>query len=137
MPTAETTLLGTIDGDASFYTEAQPCRSPRCTCFGRHYAVLTPSQHNFMLGLRAFMRNDYSSAERLFSEALDEDPGYSSALNNLGVIRQVQDDRAGAKHYYASALDLHRQIPIDKQNLDQVEAGSREDGQLSITVLPK
>ncbi len=60
---------------------------------------------------RLKLGNDPATAERLFLEVLSKDPRDTTALNNLGIARDLQGQHAGAQSAYQQALgvapDLH------------------------------
>lgn len=84
---------------------------------GRHTAEATMSYRAALeadpnlaparLGLgRMLLASDAKAAEAMFQSVLDADPNSASALNNLGVARDLQNRHAEAQEAYRKALAL-------------------------------
>ncbi len=118
MPTAENTVLGFVSGSPKeiLYSEARPCKSSMCTCFGRHFTVLSSDQKNFVKGMRNFMKNEYLEAKNFFLKTIEENPTHASAHNNLGVVYHYLGQSILAKECFQKALTLNSRSELFKQN---------------------
>ena len=136
MPCADPTEIGRVDAGVHFADEPQPCRSPRCTCFGRHYAEVQPHERRFMNGMRAFMINDYDAASRHFEATHAAEPRHAAALNNLAVIRQIRGDHGRAATLLAAAAELAPEDDTIRENRRILADRQRRECRLAMRVRP-
>jgi tetratricopeptide (TPR) repeat protein len=68
-------------------------------------------------GRKFWKRHMYSEAERSFARALALDPGSAAAHNNLGWIREANNDEDAAIRHYERALELSPSMSIARVNL--------------------
>jgi len=66
---------------------------------------------------RLRLGNDPATAERLFLEVLGKDPRDTTALNNLGIARDLQGHHAGAQSAYRQALGINPELHAAQVNL--------------------
>lgn len=59
-------------------------------------------------------------AERAYKRALEVDPGFAEALNNLGLLARENGDLTAAKGYFAQALERRRDFADAQANLAMV-----------------
>jgi len=65
----------------------------------------TTAYRHFIEACAAMDRNDLESAEHLFRQAIDLEPGMAAALTNLGNLVYRQGELEDARRYYERALD--------------------------------
>lgn len=80
-------------------------------------------------GRKFWKRHLYSEAERSFARALALDPGSAVAHNNLGWIREANNDKDAAILHYERALELSPSMSIARINLATLlsKVGRNED----------
>lgn len=77
-----------------------------------------PLSVNAEIGLgRLDLSSDPAKAEGLFMDALNHDPRNVTALNDLGVARDLQGNHAGAQSAYRGALGINPQDTSAEVNL--------------------
>ena len=97
------TSLGRLDEAASIYEIAIRDRAPS----GRA-----------LVGLgRVKLTTDPASAELLFLRALEANPRDTTALNNLGIARDLTGNRAGAQEAYRKALGINPDLTAAQVNM--------------------
>ncbi|MGB0454168.1 MAG: hypothetical protein ACPGJV_10685 [Bacteriovoracaceae bacterium] len=118
LPTAENTKIGDINNSPSdvLNDKAYPCAAKFCTCFGRHFTVLTPYQKEFVKGMRSFMENDYVSAKKHFGKVLELKNDHASAMNNLGASEFFlgNKDKASTLFKEANKIDMNKRSLFTK-----------------------
>jgi tetratricopeptide (TPR) repeat protein len=80
------------------------------------------------LGVASFLGDELAVAEVRFRAALDRDPGYADAANNLGVVRLRQGETAAAVELFRRAVELFPRHPSYHFNLGLAldDAGQRD-----------
>ena len=97
------TTLGQLDDAAASYSKVL-ARDPGSV--GAH------------IGLgRIRLGTDPAQAEALFLEALQRDPRNTTALNDLGIARDLQDRHAAAQQAYSKALGIDPELHAAQVNL--------------------
>lgn len=78
---------------------------------------------------RIRLADDPGASEKLFLEALHHDPRNTSALNDLGVARDLEGNHAGAQDAYRQALGIDPQLSSAQVNLalSMAMSGSADD----------
>jgi Flp pilus assembly protein TadD len=64
---------------------------------------------------------DLSRAERAYQKALDLEPDYFCAANNIGVIKAMRNDTAGACRYFKRAVAIYPFYDEALRNLKRCE----------------
>jgi tetratricopeptide (TPR) repeat protein len=68
-------------------------------------------------GLHAFQQGDYDKAERLFQQALEQDPSVKEAYNNLSAIYGRRGDTERATQMCRAALEIDPHYVLARCNL--------------------
>ena len=66
---------------------------------------------------RLRLGSDPAESERLFLEVLQKEPRETTALNNLGIARDLQGNHAGAQSAYRQALGINPELHAAQVNL--------------------
>ena len=66
---------------------------------------------------RLRLGSDPATAERLFLEVLGKDPRDTTALNNLGIARDLQGHHSGAQSAYRQALGINPELHAAQVNM--------------------
>jgi Flp pilus assembly protein TadD len=66
---------------------------------------------------RLKLTSDPAAAEKLFLDVLSHDPRNTTALNDLGVARDLQGNHVGAQAAYRQALGIDAQLSAAQVNL--------------------
>lgn len=103
----EKTVLGNVHSGVSLYENAEPCRVTRCPCRGVEHVHLNPAQQAFLRGLQLGLLGQADEARQAYAQALELDPGHSSARNNTGVLLWQQNMREHALDCFTAAKSLH------------------------------
>ena len=121
------TQLGRLGRDVRLHQSPQPCKVPRCPCFGPDYVRLTPRQQTFLDGLSHLLAGDPEGlAAGMFQKVLAEEPEASNALNNLAVLRMRQGDRPQALELLKTAVALNPYNKVYLLNAAAALAGAGE-----------
>lgn len=64
---------------------------------------------------------DLDSSIYYFTKAVDLDPTYYQAYNNLGLAYETKGDIENAKKYYAKAIDANPDFQLAKDNLNSLQ----------------
>jgi len=108
------TTLGRLDEAATSYTEV---------------LKRDPASVNAHIGLgRLRLATNPSQAEALFLEALDADPRNTTALNDLGIARDLQGRHTDAQQAYSKALGIDPALHAAQVNLALSLAMSGDSG---------
>jgi Tfp pilus assembly protein PilF len=84
----------------------------------REAIAIDPRSAAAQLGLgRTLVQSDPRAAEAAFLAATANEPGNVAALNNLGIVRDLQDDHAEAQDAYRRALAIAPEAADVKVNL--------------------
>ncbi len=93
-------------------------RVPAAAAAYRRVLQLDPRNVEAKLGLgRAEIRTDPATAETLFLEVLEAEPGNAAAMNDLGIARDLQGRHAAAQQAYAKAAALAPEMTAAQVNL--------------------
>jgi Flp pilus assembly protein TadD len=97
------------------------------TMLGRHEAAIGSYEEALRadaistrakLGLgRLKLASDPAASERLFLEVLQREPRETTALNNLGIARDLQGHHAGAQSAYRQALGINPDFHAAQVNM--------------------
>jgi tetratricopeptide (TPR) repeat protein len=68
-------------------------------------------------GLNLQMIGNFDEAKELYLQAIELDPGYCDAMDNLGVILRQEGDLKGAIEWYRRSIDLAPHNTVARQNL--------------------
>ena len=66
------------------------------------------------------MDENLDSAVYFLSKAVELDPGYYQAYNNLGLAYEKKNDLENAKFYYGKAVEINPDFKIAKDNLNRL-----------------
>jgi tetratricopeptide (TPR) repeat protein len=66
------------------------------------------------------INENLDSAVWFFSRAVELDPGYYQAYNNLGLAYEKKKDLANAKYYYTKAVEINPDFKLAKDNLNRL-----------------
>ncbi len=126
--------------------EAQVCRGDALSVMGRN-AEAAPSYEQALradphsaagdIGLgRIALLTDAARAEALFLKALTEEPRNATALNDLGIARDLQGRHADAQAAYAEALAAAPEMRAAQVNMGLSLAMSGQSGEAIRIIRP-
>lgn len=84
--------------------------------------------------------DDIEGAERLYRQALDQEPGLAEAAQQLGLIALVRNDTAAAEDYFARALASNADSVVARATLAslRISQGRRDEArQLLIPIIDR
>lgn len=100
----------------------EPIQSPVATIKYSEVEIFCPSEND--QAVKAYGEaNDlkdqgkYSEAEQLYLKAIELDPGYCDAMDNLGQMLRMQDRLDEAKNWYLKSLEIKPDNIVALQNL--------------------
>ena len=100
-----------------------------------HRERLTSSERYMAIAsYESTVTGDMAAAMAAYENLLESDPDYYPALNNLGVLNNVQGNIARAEELYLKAATVDRSSPFPWANVvwPQVERGGFEDAHASL-----
>ena len=122
-------LLGRLGQKVQLHDFPQPCRVPRCPCFGPDYVRLNPKQEMFLEGLTHMLAGDPQEvAAGIFEKVLAGDDESSNAMNNLAVLRMRQGRETEALELLTRAFNKN---PFNKVYVLNAAAARASSGDLS------
>ena len=89
----------------------------RVTGPGNQATAMESTTPQLALAMRHHQLGQLDTAERLYREIVNADPGHADALHLLGVARHQQRDTSGAVDYISRAIQVDGSMAIFHSNL--------------------
>lgn len=87
-------------------------------------------QHcNFLYGTLKFQTGDLEEALRYLTRAVNINPAFTSALNNLGLAYQAMGNYGQALYYYKKAVDVNPQYTDARMNIGVIYQALEKDAE--------
>ncbi len=130
-PRNDTALV--VQGDA----QTMLGQLPEATASFTEALKIDPSSVGAHVGMgRVRLASDPAAAEALFLEALQRDPRNTTALNDMGIARDLQGRHADAQELYRRALGINPELNAAQVNLALSLAMSGQSGQAERLLRP-
>lgn len=71
--------------------------------------------------IHLLMTEELDSAVYYFNKAVELDPGYYQAYNNLGLAYEKKGDLTNARFYYGKAVEINPDFKLAKDNLNRLQ----------------
>jgi type IV pilus biogenesis/stability protein PilW len=83
----------------------------------KHPTATSDALIHFNSGVELYHQRDYAKATQAYRKAIDIDPGYAEAYNNLGIIYQEAGDLDRALSNYRKAIEINPEYEKALNNL--------------------
>lgn len=122
-------IIGNILGEVNLADGPEPCRVNRCPCRALDHIVLTEAQRAFVEGLQHSLVDDDKQAKAAYAKALELDPAFARAANNLGVVEWRAGQKEQAREHFKLANELTPQSNAIKDNFASASNDDYPTGQ--------